>query len=112
MDITIDQIENPNWEDVWLLMLVAYLKRCKDKHGLNIDMNAPFKLCLILMCSYFLHPFSLFYSFSCKSMPSTQKSLDPGQTMPRNTAMLITSGSDMQYICAYIFLVFLFFTYN
>lgn len=112
MDITIDQTENPNWEEVWLLMLVAaYLKRCKDKHGLNIDMNTPFRSCLSLMCSYSLQPFSLFYSFSCKLMPSTQNSLEPGLTMPRNTAMLITSGSDMQYICTYIFLVFIYFFY-
>lgn len=103
MDVNFDQIENSTLEDVWQQRLVAVcLKRWRDKHGLAIDRNTPFGIYLILICSYYLHLFPLFYSFSCRLMPCTQKSLEPGLTMPRNTAMLITSGSAMQYTCTNI----------
>lgn len=106
MDVNIDQIENSNWGDVWQLRLLAvYLNRWRDKPGLAIDRNTPFGVYLILICSYYLYLFPLFYSFSCRLMPCTQKSLEPGLTMPRNTATLITSGSAMQYTCTNISLL-------
>lgn len=77
----------------------------------------PVMCAFVQSCCSVSFPVWVFYSFSCRLMLSILRCLEPGPTMPRNTAMLITSESTtdthtqarIQHcadVFAYIFLLF------